>query len=205
MRFWSLLVLCLATERSRAQSNQVDSIAPKLPLAAITNALPATDPAAFKIIADRNIFNPNRAARSAKSESESKKPAKVDTLSLVGTLAYEKGTFAFFEGSSSEFKKVLQKDAKIGGCIVTAIEDDAVKLAAGDKTLRLAVGGHLRRNEDGPWEPSEAGASSPTSDAPAAGSSAEPTDNSAGASGGGGDILERLRKKREQEIKNEKP
>ena len=30
-------------------------------------------------------------------------------MTLVGTMTYEKGTFAFFDGSSSEYRKALKR------------------------------------------------------------------------------------------------
>ena len=66
--------------------------------------------------------------------------ARVDSFSLVGTMAYEKGAFAFFDGTSSEFAKVLKTDGVIAGYKIVDILTDAVKLEADGKTLELAVG-----------------------------------------------------------------
>src|SRR5687768_4550742 len=57
----------------------------------------------FKIISDRNIFNQNRAPGSTSRDQAQSRPAPViHALSLVGTMSYEKGTFAFFDGTRSE-------------------------------------------------------------------------------------------------------
>ena len=51
---------------------------------------------AFKLIYERNIFNPNRRPLSVRAaESEPVKPAKIERFSLIGTLIYEDGSFAF--------------------------------------------------------------------------------------------------------------
>ncbi|MBM3847524.1 MAG: hypothetical protein FJ405_14730, partial [Verrucomicrobia bacterium] len=67
-------------------------MAPGRTLTQSTNSLPLSDFRAFKIVSDRNIFNPNRSPRGSRTEGESRKPPKVETLSLVGVLEYEKGT-----------------------------------------------------------------------------------------------------------------
>ena len=70
----------------------------------------------FKIISDRNIFNQNRAPGSTSRDPAQARPAPViHALSLVGTMSYEKGTFAFFDGTRSEYKKPLKAGEKIAG------------------------------------------------------------------------------------------
>ena len=78
-------------------------------------------------------------------------PKSFDSLTLVGTMSYEKGTFAFFDGTSSEYKKALKLTDAIAGYKVTNIAPNGVKLASGTNELELSVGAQLRREEDGPW------------------------------------------------------
>ena len=66
-------------------------------------------------------------------------------------MSYEKGTFAFFDGTSSEYKKALKLTDSIAGYKVTNIAPNGVKLASGTNELDLSVGAQLRREEDGPW------------------------------------------------------
>src|SRR4051794_18547376 len=74
-----------------------------------TNSVSTLDLRSFRIISERNIFNPNRSARSPRGETpRAQRAPKIDTFALVGTLSYEKGRFAFFDGSSSGFKKTLK-------------------------------------------------------------------------------------------------
>src|SRR5262245_26340203 len=62
----------------------------------------------FKIIGERNIFDVNRTRRSRGGlTSEEAKPARMDTFTLVGTLTYERGPYAFFDGTSADYRKVL--------------------------------------------------------------------------------------------------
>ena len=110
-------------------------------------ARPGTvDYSAFKLIADRNIFNANRYAGMA-----NQRRIQVDTASLVGTMTYGKGNIAFFEGNSSEFTKTLKPEESIAGYKVSAVAASGVKLEAGTNKLELQVGYQLRREDGGPW------------------------------------------------------
>ena len=62
-------------------------------------------------------------------------------------MTYEKGTFAFFDGTSSEYKKALKLADAIAGYKVTNIAPNGVKLASGTNELDLSVGAQLRREE----------------------------------------------------------
>src|SRR5207248_6850196 len=96
-----------------------------------TNAPSRLDYSAFRIIADRNIFDPRRSARSAPPERTRRTYTRTDSFGLVGTMSYhEKGTLAFFEGSSPDYKKVLKTDDTIAGFKVAAIAPSYVKLAS---------------------------------------------------------------------------
>ncbi len=103
----------------------------------------------FKLIIDRNIFDPNRTRRG--SFGPVRKAAVVDSFSLVGTLSYGKGTFAFFDGSSSAYRKALKTSDTIAGYKLTEITDRRVKLAGKTNTVEMSVGTQLRREEEGEW------------------------------------------------------
>lgn len=123
-----------------------------------SNARPSQDYAQFQIIPERNIFNPNRRARSAgpTERRETRRAARVEYVTLLGTMSYGKGPFAFFEGSSSELKKVAQPGDKIAGYGVAAIELKRVMLNAGTNWIELPVGKQLRREDQGPWRVADA-------------------------------------------------
>jgi hypothetical protein len=84
----------------------------------------------------------------------------VEAISLVGIMAYEKGSFAFFDGTGGSFTKALQVGGTIGEYTVTHIAPTTVKLVTGTNTVDLKVGMQLRREDEGDWFISE------TSDAP---------------------------------------
>jgi hypothetical protein len=168
-----------------------------------TNAsLAPLDYSAFRMIVDRNIFDPNRYPHRPGEPRLRSAPKIVDSLTLVGTMSYERGTFAFFDGSSSEYKKALKLSDVIAGYKVTNIAPDGVTLAAGTNALELSVGMQLRREEDGAWRLTEQPGSyvaAPTTTSTNA-VAAAPTAGSEAASGAAeSDVIKRLMQKRQQE------
>lgn len=155
---------------------------------------------AFRIIPERNIFNASRTARSARSDQPAEKVVKVETVALLGTMSYEKGRFAVFDGTSGSFKKVAPAGESIAGFKITDIEHNFVKLEKDGKSTQLAVGQQLKREDEGEWSVSAvAGPFQSGSSTSATGST-----NGASSSSSGGeenDVLKRLLQKREQELK----
>jgi hypothetical protein len=119
----------------------------------------------------------------------------VDTFTLVGTLTYEKGPYAFFDGSSSEYRKVLETGKTIAGHKITAITGNTVRLALGTNAVELSVGMQMRREDSG-WQVQ--GGSAVSRSVIAADSI---TASSASASADESDIIKRLMQQREQELK----
>ena len=147
------------------------------------------DYSAFRLIVERNIFDPNRAPHSARPAAQ---PKTVDAFTLVGTLSYEKGIFAFFDGTSGDYKKAVKPEETIAGYKVSSITEDSVKLMQGTNVVELAVGTQMRRREDGTWDRST------TSETYAAASSNSSTAQSS-STGGESDILKKLMMRREKE------
>jgi hypothetical protein len=94
-----------------------------------TNAPVSNNLAAFQIISERNIFNPNRS------------PGR-------------KGLFAFFAGSSSDYQKAVTVDDTIAGFRVTGIRRDAVTLEREGNKVELKMGDQMRREDRGEWRAS---------------------------------------------------
>lgn len=135
-------------------------------LALLAAPLPAADratnaPAAaapkdysnFKLISDRNIFNANRYGGSRSDEPPpAPKVTVVESFALLGTLDYEKGQVAFFEGSSASFTRACKPDETIGGCKIKRILADSVQLEADGKPAELKIGFQMRRENQGQWQ-----------------------------------------------------
>jgi hypothetical protein len=171
-------------------------------LAGANNGSASLDYAAFKVIVDRNIFDPNRYAHRPGAPLVTSKPKSFDSLTLVGTMTYEKGTFAFFDGTSAEYKKALKLTDSIVGYKVTNIAPNAVKLASGTNEVELGVGAQLRREGNGPWllaGQSTSYASAPGSTSMSGSASTTTTGTGAAASGADSDIIKKLMQRREKE------
>jgi hypothetical protein len=169
----------------------------------------ATDfPKFSQFVTDRNIFDPARQPHYYSSGYRPKTRSRVRTaapgIMLVGTMSYEKGMFAFFNGNSADLKKALQAGEKIADYTVTEISPSQVMLASADKKqqLRLRVGDGLRQ-ENGKWVfagaaelPAEPGSTETTAGSASGDSSTPATPTSAGESN---DVLKRLMQLREKE------
>jgi hypothetical protein len=103
----------------------------------------------FQIIGQRNIFNPNRTSHSRFNSTRTARAA--DSFSFVGSMSYAKGNFAFFDGTSPEFRKVSEVDGNIADFKVAAIGLSSVTLASGTNETVLTIGTQMRRDDDGQW------------------------------------------------------
>jgi hypothetical protein len=107
-------------------------------------------------------------------------------------MSYEKGNFAFFDGTRSDYKKAVKTNDTIAGYKIAAIAADSVKLAQNTNVLELAVGAQLRRRDDGTW------ARSATSESYAAAPSGTTTSSSA-TSAADNDVLKKMMMRRDKE------
>ena len=137
-RWCAILVLLLATGLiGRAQS---------------TNTVTPPDYQSFKIIADRNIFDPNRSSRSSRTRTEGPQPARVESFALVGTMSYQNGTYAFFDGTGSSYRKAVKTGDTIAGHKVADISADRVTLEANGQQIELSVGVQMKKQDEGEWQ-----------------------------------------------------
>ena len=171
-----------------------------------------------RFITDRNIFDPNRrpqngsSGRRSTTPTRQTRPVRTQTVgapqfTLVGTMSYEKGYFAFFNGNTPELRQVLPMDGKIGIYAVLEVGDGAVLLETADKKQHFALKiGDVMRLENGVWEKGIAGefssksASSSTDKAADSSSSSTPETAPASSESEPNDILKKLMQQREKEL-----
>ena len=169
-----------------------------------------TDYAAFsRFVTERNIFDPNRQPHYTtrpRVRTRTHSPS-APAFTLVGTMAYEKGLFAFFNGNSDELRQALPVTGQIAGYTVTDIAYGRVTLettnTATNATAKVELKvGDVMREENGRWQFAGAGdivmdnSPAPDSSTP---ESASPAPAASPAAGEPNDILKRLMQKREQE------
>jgi len=200
-KIWAVLALALANGWfAAAQSNTVPG---------------PTDYAQFsRFITQRNIFDPNRYERNSGTYRPPayQRPRFTPTFTLVGTMNYAKGMFAFFDGNQANLRKVLyQSDSNsIAGFTVAEITPNIVKLQTADKkqTVQMKIGEAMQQVGNS-WQLAGrgelfGGASAGESAAPTATDSSSPNTGSASASSPaleGNDVLKKLMQQREQELK----
>ena len=119
-------------------------------------------------------------------------------------MSYQNGTFAFFDGSSSDYRKPVKISDTIAGYKVTEITPNAIKLAAaGNQPVNMRVGMQMRRENGGPWalkaqaQPFEAPSPSLSSSSTSSPGSPSPSL----PPGPDNDVIRRLMLKRAQESK----
>ena len=154
----------------------------------------------FRIIWERNIFNPNRSPYNRFTRTETRREPgrrrRIESFALVGTMSYEKGRFAFFEGSISQYQKVLEASNTIGDYTISEITTSHVKLqGTNGQAIEMPVGMQMKREEEGEWMLSERAETPET-----VRTSLSTTSSS---SGGSSEALKRLLERREQEAGSE--
>jgi hypothetical protein len=123
--------------------------------AATNNLAPAVSLQNFKIITQRNIFDPNRRTDSGERgrRIDPNRLARADGFSLVGTLIDKRGEFAFFSGSDPKYKKVLKVAGIIADYKVTEVAPDYVELESNSSNqVKMSVGMQMKKLDAGEWQ-----------------------------------------------------
>jgi hypothetical protein len=115
---------------------------------------PSQDFSAFKIVYERNIFDPNRrpASQGRRVVEVVSRAPKVESFSLVGTLLTASNTVAFFSGTDSAYRTTLTPQKEIAGFKLTEIHYHCVQLRDSNQVYELAIGRQMRREEGGEWK-----------------------------------------------------
>ena len=146
------LVIGFSAPAQSTNSSAPMITAPSLP-PRVESSAQGSDETAFLVITEQNIFNANRSG--GKVVLPSQRPARIEYFTLVGTMAYEKGVFAFFEGSNAEFTKVMKANGVIAGHKLMDIYASSVKIEADGKEIELPLGSQMRREDEGTWHLAE--------------------------------------------------
>lgn len=181
----ALVVVAEAAERRRGSES-----APAPASSPAVATAPAGNLEAFALLTERNIFNPNRTARTRAAPEE--KPVRTEEVALVGVVGFGQSTAAVFHSADPRLKGEAGPGGRLGEFTVVAVSPSAVELRAGERTFTLAVAQRLTRVEGGEWTASAAPVPEARSRTEAA-----PVEVPANAS----EVLKRLMKQREKQLK----
>ena len=171
-------------------------------------AEPALD--SFRVVWESNIFDPNRrpiAAASVKPATADATPT--ESFSLLGALIQPEGAYAFFNGTRSEYTKVVSLGETIAGYRVVEIATNRVVLEKEGNRLEFPVGWTYSRQNTSEWTLAAASRSSlredsgrRSDDSPRSGSdSGRASDRGRRDRSSNEDTLQRLRNQRERETR----
>jgi hypothetical protein len=206
-------------KHSWQQRQRIDRLAgPLLALAAALSCFPAVVFAAdtnnassavflqsFKIITQRNIFDPNRRAGSGERgrRIDPNRLARAEGFSLVGTLLDKRGEFAFFSGSDSKYKKVLKVAGTIADYKVTEVAPDYVELESNSSNqVKMTVGMQMKKLDAGEWQLVDGTVALAKASETAASETkdTETSDNGPSTGSSADAVLKRLMQQREKEL-----
>lgn len=118
-----------------------------------TNSPPSQEYQAFKLIAERNIFNPNRRPGLVQGPPPKvEKQSKTEAFALVGTLIDGGEPLAFFDGTDAKYKKVLKPTEAIADYKVLEISIEEVRLESEGNEVKLPIGMQMKRKDADPWQ-----------------------------------------------------
>jgi len=111
----------------------------------------------FAVITERNVFNANRNAAAAvvAVPVRAPKPSRIEAFALLGTMSSARGAVAFFDGTSTAYRRAAEVGDTLGPCTIAAIAHDRVTLKAGDHELCLPLKMQFRREDQGEWRLAE--------------------------------------------------
>ncbi|HEY4249462.1 MAG TPA: hypothetical protein VGM64_21750 [Lacunisphaera sp.] len=102
----------------------------------------------FRLLTERNIFNPNRVGRTIAGPAAQ---PRGDEIRLVGALDSTEGLFAFFDSPESTYRQTLHEGGAIAGFTVKHIGADRVELTRSAGPITLRIGQLLHRPVGGDW------------------------------------------------------
>ena len=149
---------------------------------------------------DASCLPLSRASPRLQPQDDTPPPARIDSFTLVGTLASEKGRYALFDSSNYSYRKTLKPADTIAGYTIVDVENNFIKLAASsNQFITVSVGNQMRRRDGGPWALRVKGESGETETTTLPDVSPDMAAKAATLNGAESDALKRLMLKRMQE------
>jgi hypothetical protein len=178
------------------------------PLAGRTSAQPpaaAHGFDAYRIVATRNIFDPDRIPTETNAPPPSRvteRPATaVDYVTLTGILVNGGKTLAFFSGSRPDYDKVTGVDGDIAGAKISKITPENIEVNRAGRKIVVAVGQTVPFDGSAPGAPPAVPAYAAPAAAPAGAAGADETSPAATPLPGNlNEVMRRMMERRQQEL-----
>ncbi|MEC7905069.1 MAG: hypothetical protein VYE74_12785 [Verrucomicrobiota bacterium] len=113
--------------------------------------------ASFKLIQERNIFDPDRRRPREMRREMPVAPPREESFTLLGTMSYGERILAFFEGTQRDWSGAVELGKEVAGHTLKEVEFDHILLELEGEILSLQVGAGRSKRGDGDWETQERG------------------------------------------------
>lgn len=108
--------------------------------------------ASFKLIKERNIFDPERRRPREIRRERPVAPPREESFTLLGTMSYGERILAFFEGTQRDWSGAVELGKEVAGHTLKEVGFDNVLLELKGETLALQVGAGRSKRGDADWE-----------------------------------------------------
>ena len=113
--------------------------------------------ASFKLIQERNIFDPERRKPREIRRERPVEPPREESFTLLGTMSYGERILAFFEGTQRDWSGAVELGKEVAGHTLKEVGFDNVLLELKGETLALQVGAGRSKRGDADWETQDRG------------------------------------------------
>ena len=111
-----------------------------------------TSLASFKLIQERNIFDPERRRPREIRRERPVEPPREESFTLLGTMSYGERIMAFFEGTQRDWSGAVELGNEVAGHTLKEVGFDNVLLELKGEILALQVGAGRSKRGDADWE-----------------------------------------------------
>ena len=108
--------------------------------------------ASFKLIQERNIFDPDRRRPREMRRETPVAPPREESFTLLGTMSYGERILAFFEGTQRDWSGAVELGNEVAGHTLKEVGFDNVLLELKGEFLALQVGAGRSKRGDADWE-----------------------------------------------------
>ena len=108
--------------------------------------------ASFKLIQERNIFDPERRRPREIRRERPVEPPREESFTLLGTMSYGERILAFFEGTQRNWSGAVELGEEVAGHTLKEVGFDNVLLELKGEVLSLQVGAGRSKRGDADWE-----------------------------------------------------